>query len=438
MPHTELKTESFDLFQGPDAPQEEDLYKCVHCGFCLQVCPTYVETGLETESPRGRIALMKAVNEGRIGITENVSRHWELCIQCRACESACPSGVPYGKLIESSMTQVSRKKHLSVFSGFIRNMLLKYILPNQNILKVLANLLTLYQKSGFKKLIQTTRLLNLISPNLSDLHELSPEISSNKFDAVGQIISAEGSVRARVALLSGCVMPLINGPEMDAVTRVLSRNGCEVVVPEGQTCCGAINSHVGDLDTARDMAKQNIEIFMDHKTDAIISASAGCGVRMKEYPHLFEGDSKFHNRAKSFANTVKDIHEFLVDLPFVHPKGKLNYKVTYQGPCHLSHAQGIIEAPRALLKSIPGIDLVDMEKSYLCCGAGGTYNLTEREFSMKVLDSKMDCIIGTSADVIATANPGCHMQLKFGVDRTKSAMEVMYVTDLMDLSYQLG
>jgi len=209
------------------------------------------------------------------------------------------------------------------------------------------------------------------------------------------------------------------------------------VVPEGQSCCGAINSHVGDLDTARDMAKQNIEIFMDHKTDVIISASAGCGVRMKEYPHLLEGDSKFHDRAKSFAKNVKDIHEFLFELPFVHPKGRLNYKVTYQAPCHLSHAQGIIEAPRVLLKSIPGIDLVEMEKSYLCCGAGGTYNLTEREFSMKVLDSKMACATGTNADVIATANPGCHMQLKFGVNREKSAMEVMYVTDLMDLSYRL-
>ena len=222
-----------NLFSGPDAPKEEDLYKCVHCGFCLQACPTYVETGLETESPRGRIALMKAVNEERIEITPTVFRHWDLCIQCRACEVACPSGVPYGRLIEATKAEVERYRKPRLLPRLAAAVLLKRVLPSQRSLTALIAGLRLYQRSGLRRLVRWSRILRLVSARLVSLEASAPEVPRSRFKAAGQVVSAAGERRARVALLSGCVMPLIHGPEMHAVTRVLARNGCEVVVPEG-------------------------------------------------------------------------------------------------------------------------------------------------------------------------------------------------------------
>ena len=250
------------LFVGPDAPQESDLYKCVHCGFCLQACPTYVETGLEAESPRGRIALMKAVNEGRIGITDSVMRHWDLCIQCRACEVACPSGVPYGNLIEATMQQVADKRKPNFVNDKISSLALKRLLPNQGLLSMVVGSMRLYQRLGVQKAMRKSGLLRLLPGNMGELEESMPALPSEVFKAQGQVYRAQGERKARVALLSGCVMPLINGPQMNAVVRVLTRNGCEVVVTKAQVCCGAINSHVGDLETARELARQNIDAFL--------------------------------------------------------------------------------------------------------------------------------------------------------------------------------
>ena len=424
-----------DLFSGPDAPQEEDLYKCVHCGFCLQACPTYLETGLETESPRGRIALMKAVNEGRIGITPTVFRHWDLCIQCRACEVACPSGVPYGKLIEATKANVERYRKPRLMARLASAVLLKRVLPSQRRLSALIAGLRLYQRSGVRRLVRWSRVLRLLSGRLASLEQSAPEISGAKFKAAGQVVAPLGERRARVALLSGCVMPLIHGPEMQAVTRVLARNGCEVVVPGAQVCCGAINSHSGDLDTARRLARRNVEVFLEAEVDAIVVASAGCGSRMKEYGELLADDPEYAERAEHLGAHVKDVHEFLVDLPFVAPAGRLHYRVTLQDSCHLSHSQGITEAPRAILRSIPGVELVEMANSSRCCGAGGTYTITQRDFSLRLLDSKMSAVGDTAADVLATANPGCHMQLANGVQRAGFDTEVRYVTDLLDESY---
>ena len=423
------------LFSGPDAPKEEDLYKCVHCGFCLQACPTYVETGLETESPRGRIALMKAVNEGRIGITPTVFRHWDLCIQCRACEVACPSGVPYGRLIEATKAEVERHREPRLLPRLASAILLKRVLPSQRRLSALVAGLKLYQRSGLRRLVRWSRVLRLVSARLASLEASAPEVRGSKFRAAGQVVPAAGERRARVALLSGCVMPLIHGPEMHAVTRVLARNGCEVVVPKAQVCCGAINSHAGDLDTARQLARRNVEVFLEADVDAVVVASAGCGIRMKEYGELLEDDPEYSREAERLSAQVKDVHEFLVGLPFDPPAGRLDYSVTLQDSCHLSHAQRITEAPRAILRSIPGVELVEMADSSRCCGAGGTYTITQRDFSLRLLDNKMNAVEDTGADVLATANPGCHMQLGNGVRRAGLDTEVRYVTDLLDESY---
>ena len=425
------------LFSGPDAPDESDLYKCVHCGFCLQVCPTYLETGLETESPRGRIALMKAVNEGRIGMTDTVVRHWDLCIQCRACEVACPSGVPYGNLIEATMTQVERRRKPGMIARLVSNLALRHVLPHQRRLRIMITLARIYQRSGLQTLLRKSGILRKLAPPLADMEESMPSISSRYFKAKGQTLPARGDRRAQVALLSGCVMPLFNGAEMDAVVRVLNRNGCEVVVPKGQVCCGAIHSHVGDIDTARELARRNLDVFSDAGADALIVASAGCGARMKEYDHLLKDDPAYSDRAARFVETVKDVNEFLVDLPFRPPRAQLDCRVTYQDSCHLGNAQRITSAPRQILKSIPGVEFVELPGAARCCGAGGTYTITEREFSLRILDSKMDDFEGTNADVLATANPGCLLQLQYGVANRGLNTQVSYVTDLLDAAYQL-
>ncbi len=423
-------------FSTPDGPREEDMYKCVHCGFCLQACPTYLETGLETESPRGRIALMKAVNEGRIGITPDVYRHWDLCIQCRACEVACPSGVPYGNLIEATMSEVDQQRKKGLLARVAGNLVLNSILPKQGRLELVANVLRLYQSSGLQSAVRKTKILSTLAPGLAEMEMSSPTVSKQRFRARGQVYPAQGEVRARVAILSGCVMPLMHGSEMDAAMRVLTRNGCEVEVTKGQGCCGAIHSHVGDLERARALARKNIDAFEARGVDAVIVASAGCGARMKEYGHLLENDPGYAERASRFSETVKDIHEYLVDLPFTPPTAKLDRRVTYQDSCHLANAQRITDAPRTILTSIPGVELVEMERSDVCCGAGGTYTITEREFSLRVLDSKMRNVGRTNADVLATANPGCVLQLQYGTQRYGPPVEVKYVTDLLDEAYR--
>jgi glycolate oxidase iron-sulfur subunit len=425
------------FFSGPDAPSESDLYKCVHCGFCLQACPTYVETGLEAESPRGRIALMKAVNERRIGITDTVVRHWDLCIQCRACEIACPSGVPYGRLIEATMQQVDSHRKKGLLSKIVSDVSLKKVLPHQRRLALLVGGMRMYQLSGLQNMVRKSGVLKMLPGDLAEMESSMPTLPRSVFEAKGQVISAQGEKRARVALLSGCVMPLVNGPEMDAVVRVLSRNGCEVVVTRDQVCCGAINTHVGDLETARDLARRNIDAFMATGIDAVIVASAGCGSRMKEYDHLLRNDENYAEKAERFCEKVKDIHEFLVDLPFEVPKGHLRYKVTYQDSCHLANGQRVTFQPRTLLKSIPGIEFVELGNADKCCGAGGTYTLTERDFSLRILDTKMEAVIKSGANVIATANPGCLLQLQYGAQREGIDLTVRYVTDLLDESYRL-
>ena len=419
-------------FSGPDAPDEDELYRCVHCGFCLQACPTYIETGLETESPRGRIALMKAVNEGRIGITPGVVRHWDLCIQCRACEVACPSGVNYGRLIESTMTQVERCRRKGMLARAV-----PAVMESRRRLRLVVGALRVYQRSGLQSLLRKSRALSLLPGSLAELEDSLPAIRGASFEAEGQIIPAVGRRRATIALLSGCVMPMVNGPQMSAAARVLARNGCDVAVPRGQVCCGAISSHVGDLDSARKLARRNIDVFLDAGVDAVVVASAGCGTRMKEYGHLLRRDPAYSAKAERLSGMVKDIHEFLVDLPFEPPVARLDYRVTYQDSCHLANAQRVTEQPRRILRSIPGVEFVELPNASKCCGAGGTYTITERESSLRVLATKMAAVRETGADVVATANPGCVMQLQYGARREGLAARTVYVTDLLDEAYAL-
>ena len=434
-PSAQEKPSIARLFSGLGGADESDLYKCVHCGFCLQACPTYLETGLETESPRGRIALMKAVNENRIEMTEQVMGHWDLCIQCRACEAACPSGVPYGKLIQTTMAEVSERRKPGFVTGLAANAALNWIVPEQGRLGTVVGAARLYQNSGLQNLVRQSGLLKRISPDLAELESSMPELPSTTFRANGQVIPARGQKTRRVALLSGCVMPLVNGPQMNAVVRVLTRNGVEVVVPKNQGCCGAINSHVGDMSNARDMARRNIDGFLAEDIDAVVVASAGCGSRMKEYHDLLKDDTEYAEKAVQLSGMVKDIHELLVEIPFEPPTASLDYRVTYQDSCHLANAQGIKAPPRQILNSIPGVEYVELPDASICCGGGGTYTITEREFSLRLLKNKMNAVADTGANIVATANPGCLMQLQMGVGKHSMPVEVRYVTDLLDEAY---
>ena len=276
-----LRAGTTEGFQGPDALAEADMYRCIHCGLCLSACPTYVELGVETESPRGRIALMKAVNEGRVGINERVVSHWELCLQCRACEAVCPSGVPYGRMMAHTRSEVMSQGKRSVNLNRISRLFLRAALPHPRRLRLGAHILRVYQRSGLQKLLRLSRVLRLVSRPLADLEAQLPVMDAHFFGPTKRVHRAQGEARLRVGLLSGCVMPLMQGSTMAATVRVLTRNGCDVVVPVGQGCCGALNIHAGDLEAGRGMARRNIDIFLNADLDHIVVASAGCSAAMR-------------------------------------------------------------------------------------------------------------------------------------------------------------
>ena len=417
------------------------MYRCVHCGLCLSSCPTYAVTGLETESPRGRIALMKAVNEARLEITPRVASHWDACLQCRACEAVCPSGVPYGRIMESTRSQVRAQVKESATNSRISRLFLRAGFPHQRRLRLVAQILRAYRRSGLQKLVRKSRVLHLLPGHLTQLEAQLPEMHGPAFGPTAQTYQGRGkpagsSTKLTIGLLSGCVMPLLQGSTMEAAVRVLTRNGCDVVVPVGQGCCGALNLHGGDLEYARRMARRNIDVFLAAGVDRIVVASAGCGSAMKEYHELLANDPVYLEKAHAFSRLTLDITELLVSLPFEPPKASVNRRVTYQDPCHLAHAQRITAPPREILNSIPGLDLVEMEEASMCCGAAGLYSMLQQELADKILDRKMAHISATGAEQVVTANPGCMMQIEQGLRLLGHPGRVVHVVDVLDEAYR--
>ena len=434
---------TFPGFSGPHTPQDSDLYKCVHCGFCLQACPTYLETGLESESPRGRIALMKAVNEGRLDMSPSVVGHWDLCLQCRACELACPSGVEYGKLMEATRAQVEQHTKRSFTERTARSVGYKTLLPSPMKLRMAGNALKFYKKSGMRTIARGTGLLKLLPGDAELADSYLPDLSKNFFVAKGQVHSAKGVRKAKVAMLAGCVMALTHAESLEATVRVLTRNGIEVHLTGGQGCCGALNTHSGEPDSAIEMAKKNIDSFLSVSPDAIVSASAGCGAAMKDYGELLANEPDYTDKAEQVSELTKDIHELLVEYEFEAPTKPLDITVTYQDPCHLINVQRITDAPRTILNSIPGLNLIDLGEAALCCGSAGTYSITQREMSAQLGKRKARNVVATGAEIVATGNPGCAMQLDFALtqvadeDSTDRTIKVRYVVDLLDQAYAL-
>jgi glycolate oxidase iron-sulfur subunit len=431
-----------------DPPSLSEMLRCTHCGMCLNQCPTYRALGWEMDSPRGRIYLMRGVAEGRFEIDPMFAQHMDVCLACRACQTACPANIDFGKMVEAARWQVNQALPKSRNEIFIRRLVFQQLFPHNGRLRMMATLIKLYQLLGFQALAHR---FGLVPAALRDSERLLPRMRG-KFTPLGKAYPPKGTQRGRVALLAGCIMGTVYASVNDATIRVLTRNGFEVVVPAQQICCGALAIHAGERQVAKEMAQANIKAFSptapaadktgtsDAKSDAgafdaILVNAAGCGVAMKEYSDLLKDDAAWKDRAETFAGRVRDVSEFLAAEGITPPTGRINKRVTYQDPCHLAHGQSVRAQPRQLLNAIPGLQLVEMRDPDRCCGSAGIYNITHPEIAMQVLDAKMENIVGAEPDIIATANAGCMLQLQLGVQRAGLKAEVVHVIELLDRAY---
>ena len=418
-------------FSGADIPAYEDYAHCVHCGLCLNHCPTYKLWGLEADSPRGRIRQIVLVDQGRLPLGDSFVKHIDQCLDCRACETACPSGVEYGKLVEAARAQIEQNYRRPFFSRVTRDMVFRGLLPYPKRIATLARLLYFYQRSGLQSIARGTGILRLLG--LADREKLLPPIDRQFFFSnLGRTYPALGQRRARVALFAGCVAQVSFSALHEATIRVFTANGCEVVVPNGQMCCGALAAHAGVRDVARSLARTNLDVFLGDEFDAVITNAAGCGSTLKEYDHLFPAGLNEHEKAQAFRAKMRDATEFLAELGVSAHLGPLPVKATYQDSCHLLHGQKVREAPRKLLRSIPGLELVEMAMADYCCGSAGSYNVTETRASLALLAEKMKHARATNAPMIVTANPGCLLQMRAGAEIHKTGQEVVHVMELLD------
>jgi glycolate oxidase iron-sulfur subunit len=398
---------------------------CVHCGLCLQSCPTYRETGREISSPRGRVYLLRGVAEGRFALSDAVSQEVYLCLDCRACETACPSGVRVGSLIELARAEVERTGLRRGWRKQLEHFGLRRILPHRGRLRLLMGLIATAQR------LRLDRAAALVMPRrLRDVIELMPRVPvAAQRAALPEFVAAEGERRGRVGFFVGCVMPELFGAVNAATVRVLARNGFDVVIPPRQGCCGALHAHAGDRDFACELARTNTAVFDAAAVDAIVVNSAGCGAAMREARDWL-GDE-----AEAFAGRVRDVCEFLDTHGLREPDLRLEATVCYDDPCHLVHGQGVADAPRRLLARIPGLSLRAHDDPASCCGAAGIYNLTHPEMSRAVLDRKLAALAAEAPDIITSGNPGCLMQLESGARRRGLAARVVHPIVLLDEAY---
>ena len=417
-------------------PAQEDLDRCVHCGLCLNACPTYRELGVEMDSPRGRIYQMSAIANGE-PITPEYIRHMDLCLACRGCETACPSGVPYGRMIEAARAALEPHRRRSPASRLLRKLIFDHVLPSPTALKIAGTGLYLYQASGLQQLVRKTGILKF-SPKLAGIEALSPTAELPFFYAkIGKTFAPRGERRYRVAFLAGCIANITFARLNEATVRVLQQNGCEVVIPGAQSCCGALHLHSGLPAEAERLARNNIDAILGDQFDAVLTNAAGCGSTLKEYDQLLAGDPKYRDKARQFRTLMKDVTEFLGSIDLNRDMGSVNAVVTYQDSCHLAHGQKIKEAPRKLLKLVPGLTYREMPKADLCCGSAGIYNVLENEMAMEILKDKMHSAALTQASVIATANPGCMLQLQAGARLYGNGQRVAHVVEILDEAYRL-
>ncbi|HEV3146967.1 MAG TPA: (Fe-S)-binding protein [Gemmataceae bacterium] len=413
----------------------ELLLDCVHCGLCTSACPTYVETGNEADSPRGRIYLMRSVIDGRVPLDDTVKGHLDLCLNCRACETACPSGVQYGKLIEPFRLHMVKTGDAVQRLPWIQRQALEYVLPYRRRNRLALMPARWMQYLGLDRLMEKLGLLSLMPRSLRQMHGMLPRLKPH-YGSLPNLLAAEGTRRARVGLFLGCVADAIYPETNFATAKVLQKNGCEVVIPRNQGCCGALHYHAGQEEPAVKFAEKNLAAFGFtsaewESLDAIVVNVAGCGAMLKDYSHLLH-----HSEiGQKFAKKVKDVSEFLIELGTVKPEHPLKLRATYHDACHLCHAQQIRKPPRQLLEMIPGLELVPLAETEICCGAAGSYNLTQPEMAERLGERKMRHILENKAEAVFTANAGCLLQIARHLKKQNPEIWVAHPIDALWASY---
>ncbi|NSL50572.1 (Fe-S)-binding protein [Calidifontibacillus erzurumensis] len=414
----------------------DDLINCARCGFCLPSCPTYTQTNRnEAASPRGRIALIKGVVDGLIEPDEDFEKQLNFCLGCRACETVCPSGVNYGHILEEARDIINSKKKHSFPVKVIRKLVFKELFPHQSRMRTVNSLLWFYQQSGLQKFAQKSGVLKVLPENLRLMEKVLPQIPSPKeMKNRPTHLQPEVAKKKKVAFFSGCLMDTMFMKINDATMKLLQKAGCEIIIPEGQNCCGALHGHSGEKTQAKELAKKNIKAFEDLEVDYIVLNAGGCGAFLIEYDHLLKDDPEWAERAKAFSKKVKDISEVLVELEFHKKDLKLPPQViTYQDSCHLRNVMKTEAAPRLLLKSIKGAAFVEMKHADHCCGSAGVYNIVQKDMSMQILDFKMKHVKDADPKVVVTANPGCLLQMKLGIEREglSDKMRAVHIAELL-------
>jgi len=408
-------------------PNDDILSQCIHCGMCLAVCPTYELTKLERSSPRGRIKLIKSVAEGTISLSNIFADEMNFCLDCQACETACPAGVNYGVMVEAARAEIDNSSHGSFITKFIKKFILKYIVANPQSLKAASKLLYFYQRSFFPKLLK-----KILPGKLAELDSLSPRVSKKFSDSIiEEITEPVGEKKMSTAFLYGCVMNVMFSDVNKDTVELLTKNGCRVITPKDQFCCGSLHTHNGDPETAKELAKKNLKAFSKHNYEYLASNSAGCGAFMKEYKYIFKDDEELKDIAENFSNKVKDLSEFFSDIIPIKPEDK-HERVTYHDACHLVHSQKVFEQPRKIINSLHGIEYVELNEASWCCGSAGIYNITRFDDSMKILDRKIKNIKETGTEKVVTSNPGCITQLEYGLKKNKLNVKVEHLASFLN------
>ncbi len=419
-------------FDGQDRPDRKAMLDCVHCGLCLPTCPTYLMTGLEMASPRGRIHLMRAVDDGRAGISAEFVKHLDQCLGCLACQTACPSGVPYAHLLEAARTQIERRYARPLRDRRWRGMILS-LFPRPERLGWMLGALYWYQRLGISRLVRATKVLATVSPRMAQMEALLPWVPSRaERRPLPEVTPATGARKGRVGFLIGCVQRFLLPGLNRATVRVLAAGGYDVVSPREQGCCGALHLHSGDLEAGRVQAKAIIRTFERAGVDLVIANAAGCGAAMKEYGHLLRDDDEWRTRAAEFSARVRDVSEVLAGVSWNGAMRPLDLTVTYHEACHLAHAQRVRKEPRGMLQQIPGLRLVELAESDLCCGSAGVYNLLQTEMAGHLLRRKVERIRQTGAEVVAVGNIGCLLQLGLGLRQAGLSVRAVHPVELMD------
>ena len=413
---------------------KELLDDCVHCGFCLPACPTYVLWNEEMDSPRGRIYMIKKASEGLSPLDDRFRLHMDNCLGCMACMTACPSGVEYNKLIEPTRAQIERKLPRSFGERLFRQMIFATF-PHPERLRLLALPLLVYQKSGLRKLARAIGISKLLPKRLAAMESLLPDVPSHPFSRMPARVASKTTPRRRVGMLSGCVQQVFFSHVNAATARVLAAEGCEVVIPEEQGCCGALMVHSGLESDAIALAKRMIATFEKANVDTVVINSAGCGSTMKEYGHLLHDDPEWASRAAAFSAKCRDIAEILCELEPQAKRHPLKLRIAYHDACHLQHAQGVREQPRRLLGGIPGLEVAEIPEGSLCCGSAGVYNLLQPDTANELGDRKVTNLLTTGAEAVLSANPGCLLQLMNGLRRRgMKEMPAFHMVELLDAS----